>query len=118
MEAKNNSGLSKINLLNIWADENLGSEELKDKIFIAKILFFLCSSSAQSTVYNDIISVLLYDYEDYEDNISKFLDLFRGEFIDNEGTKFYHLFYRIDDTEEELIAMLNIKDENELTTIN
>lgn len=115
METENNTEFNKIGLLNVWANENFGNEELKDKIFIAKVLYFLCSSSNQSSTYNDIIAVLLYDNDN---DILKFLEMFRGEIINDEnGKKMYHLFYKIDDVEEELIAMLNIG-ENESTTVN
>lgn len=104
-----NNGLEKIELLNVWSEDNFSREDLKEKIFISKILYFLCSSSNEAKNYNEIIEVLLAD-NNYE--VEKFLDLFRGEIVETEECSMYCLYYKVSDDEENTIAMLKLNDLN------
>ena len=114
---------NKLEIINTWIEKNIHNFALSEKIFIAKNIYYICSSSKYSEEYEDALIVLLSEL-DYD--MEKFLSYFRGEKIDQDGKKLYNIYYRLSGDqdemlEEELIAILditNVKNNNEPTTIN
>lgn len=108
---------SNIEKVNEWANTNQHNWDLSEKVFIAKNIYFICSSSKSVDEYENIFETML---NEFDGDILKFLDLFRGEKTEEDGKKYYTIYYKISEIEEEVVAMLDITNlnSNEPTTIN